>query len=94
MRTFSQSSKIPVTKLNDGNVMPVLGTTANDDGYNQTKEALQLGIRRINITNSEEYYGIVLAMIHCGLPRSHFFITARLPSLKISIRSLTTYSGS
>ena len=82
IRTFSYSSKIPVTNLNDGNVMPVLGITANDDGYNQTKEALQLGIRHINITNSEEYYGVALAMINCGLPRSHFFITARAPFLE------------
>ena len=82
MGTFSHSSKIPVTKLNDGNVMPVLGITANADGYNRTKDALQLGIRHINIKNSEDCYGVTLAIINCGLPRSHFFITATAPFLE------------
>ncbi|PVH85029.1 Aldo/keto reductase [Cadophora sp. DSE1049] len=82
MNTFShQISKIPDIRLNDGNLLPVLGIATSTDSYNQTRDTLQLGIRHIDVTKSEDYIGVAHSIKNSGLPRSQVFITARAPFL-------------
>ncbi|KAH7418117.1 NADP-dependent oxidoreductase domain-containing protein [Cadophora sp. MPI-SDFR-AT-0126] len=54
----------------------------------QTRDALQLGIRHIDVTKADEYIEVARAIKDSGIPRSHVFLTVRASFLEDVSRTI------